>query len=404
MDRRETRVVDSQRQAKSSLGIAVAFMAAAAVTAVADLSIGVWLPLHLFLVGGLLSAISGATQLLAVTWSAAPAPPDRWAAVQRWSLACGAVLLAIGRESDLRAAVDLGALLVAIAMVVLGVDLLWIRARGTNERFRPAIDGYLMAVVWSLVAIGLGAMLALVDPGEWWPRVRAAHLTIALFGLVGTVIAATLPYFVATQARLKMSPRATPGAMRALSTALSVSVAVAVIGLLVDRSALAALGYGLYAVCLLAGIALLPHIGRKQLDWAGPRLIQLAAGGAWWVAMTVVLCVDMAGTHRWGLGTAGEGSQPEGVIRALVLGGYAQILVGSLAYFGPVLRAGGHKQLSAGFALTRSVPSLIAGNVAAIAALLGNDVVTVVAAVVWTADLVIRAVVLVRGSRAPAAP
>ncbi|MFP5487244.1 MAG: hypothetical protein ACLGHQ_02930 [Acidimicrobiia bacterium] len=35
-----------------------------------------------------------------------------------------------------------------------------------------------------------------------------------MFGLIGLVIAATLPFFAATQVRTKMSPRATPTTMR----------------------------------------------------------------------------------------------------------------------------------------------------------------------------------------------
>lgn len=44
------------------------------------------------------------------------------------------------------------------------------------------------------------------------------------------------------------------------------------------------------------------------------------------------------------------------ILRILVLGGFAQILVASLAYPGPVLR-GGHDRLTAGFAFTRSSAS-----------------------------------------------
>ncbi len=39
---------------------------------------------------------------------------------------------------------------------------------------------------------------------------RAVHLTLNLFGLVGLVVAGTLPFFAATQVRARMSPRATP--------------------------------------------------------------------------------------------------------------------------------------------------------------------------------------------------
>lgn len=53
-----------------------------------------------------------------------------------------------------------------------------------------------------------------------------------------------------------------------------------------------------------------------------------------------------------------------------MIGGYAQILVASLAYLGPVLRGGGHRRLTEGFAITGSWPSLAAGNIAAVGALL----------------------------------
>ena len=86
--------------------------------------------------------------------------------------------------------------------------------------------------------------------------------------------------------------------------------------------------------------------------------MQLAAGLAWWAAMTVALAVA----------TIRE-TDDRAILQALVIGGFAQILVASLAYLGPVLRGGGHRRLTAGFAITRSWVSLAAGNAAALAAL-----------------------------------
>ena len=91
------------------------------------------------------------------------------------------------------------------------------------------------------------------------------------------------------------------------------------------------------------------------------------------------------------------------ILRALVIGGLAQILVASLAYLGPVLRGGGHRMLTAGFALTRSWISLAAGNVAAVAALAEQRTVLAVAMVVWLVDIATRTILLVAGRRAPAA-
>jgi hypothetical protein len=73
---------------------------ASVVAGITGLGDGWWLPLHLFVVGGLLSAVSATTQMLAVTWSAAPAPRPVVAAAQRWTLVVGATTLVVGRETD----------------------------------------------------------------------------------------------------------------------------------------------------------------------------------------------------------------------------------------------------------------------------------------------------------------
>jgi hypothetical protein len=84
-------VVIVHGQTRPTLALAAAFTLAAAVSAVVPHRTGAWLPLHLFLVGGLLAAVSGATQLLAVTWSAAVPPPAAPVRAQRALLAAGAL-------------------------------------------------------------------------------------------------------------------------------------------------------------------------------------------------------------------------------------------------------------------------------------------------------------------------
>ncbi len=54
------RVRVAQRQARLTLAMAAVYTATAPIAALAPHRTGWWLPLHLFLVGGLLSAISGA--------------------------------------------------------------------------------------------------------------------------------------------------------------------------------------------------------------------------------------------------------------------------------------------------------------------------------------------------------
>jgi hypothetical protein len=176
-----------------------------------------------------------------------------------------------------------------------------------------------------------------------------------------------------------MSSRATPAMMRATCAVLAVATAVTAVGHLEAAPIIAAGGLVAYALGLVAVAAMLPIYARKGVSWAGPRVVQLVAGLAWWVAMTGALAVmSLRGTHD------------RSVLQALVIGGFAQILVASLAYLGPVLRGGGHRRLSAGFAITRSWTSVAAGNTAALAALVGADRVLAVAVTVWFVDVAIR--------------
>jgi hypothetical protein len=383
------RVAEVHHQARRTLAVAGAFVAAGVTTAVLPEPGGTWLPLHLFLVGGLLSAISGATVLLAVTWSASPAPPRASATAQRWLLAGGAVGVAAGGEAANEALAVTGASAVGASLALLALHLLRIRSAAVTDRFAPAVDGYVTAVVLGAAGVALGGLLVTGGAGTRWLDVRAAHLTLNLYGLVGLVVAATLPWFVATQARTRMSPRATPDAVRAVLAALALATLTSAGGHLAGRPGVAAAGLVGYATGVVALLGLLPRIGRRQLAWAGPRLLMLGAGIAWWVGTTLALAsVALDGPGRQGP-----------VLRALAVGGLAQILVASLAYLGPVLRGGGHERLTAGFALTRSWPGLVLANVAAVCLAASWWRPAQVALVAWALDTAVRAIRLV-GSRA----
>jgi nitrite reductase (NO-forming) len=378
------RVAAVHVQTRRGLLVAAGFMLAAVVAVVTGS--GWWLPLHLFVVGGLLSAISTTTQMLAVTWSASPAPTPLVAGIQRWSLALGVVALVVGHERDVRWLFIAGGAAVVAAMAAL-VPILWsVRQEAVTARYGPAIVAYVAAVLLGAVGMSLGILLGTGNVGDRFAEVRGAHLVLNLFGLVGLVIAGTLPYFTATQVRSKMSRRATPTTMRATFLALAAATAIAAIGRIVDRPGVAAGGLIVYAIGLVVVAALLPVYGRRRLEWAGPRAVQLLAGLAWWTAMTVALAIATA-----------RRDDDRAILEALVIGGLAQILVASLAYLGPVLRGGGHQRLTAGFALTRSWLSLVAANVAALGILFGHDRIAAVALVVWAGDLVTRAALLLTG-------
>lgn len=381
------RVAAVHRQARPTLALALGFALAAPVLAVVPHEGGAWLPLHVFLVGAVLLAISGATQLLAVTWSSAPAPPGRAVATQRALLAVGAAGLTAVRALDgPRPLAAASGTAVLVALVLLGWLLVRIRSTATLDRFRPAIDAYLVAIALGSAGSTAGIVLASVSPGRFDVAVRDAHLTANLLGLVGLVVLGTLPSFLATQARTKLSPRASAARLRAVAGVAALLVVGATAAHLADRPRLAAACLVAYGVAVAGSAALWPSLRRRHLDWAGPRLVQLLAGVVWWV-----VAAGLFARAAW----RGE-PVPHEAIATLVVGAYAQILTGSLAYFGPVLRGGDHRDLTAGFGATRSWTVLAAANVAAVASLTGRWTVLAAALAVWAAVAAATAIALVR--------
>jgi nitrite reductase (NO-forming) len=382
------RVAVVHAQARRTLGLAVGFAAAAAVAIVVPHDTGLWLPLHLFLVGSLLLAISGATRLFVVTWSASEPASSGIVAVQRWLIAAGAAGLAVGREAGAPTAVlALSGLCVTAGLAVLGFLLVAEARTAKVQRFQPAVRYYLTAIAAGVVGTGLGAAMVTGRAG-----LRDAHLAVNLLGLVGLVIAGTLPFFVATQARTKMSSRATVGRLHANLVWLATSTTVAAIAAAVDGGHPGLVGVALaaYAAGLVHLATLLPRVGTKQLRWAGPRLVELGLGMCWWAGAVLAGAVRAFG---------GRDPFPERLVVALVVGGFVQILVASLAYLVPVLRGGGHQRLSTSFAATRSWTALVAANAAGLACLAGRPGTAAVALAVLAVDVVARRTYVIGGLR-----
>lgn len=170
----------------------------------------------------------------------------------------------------------------------------------------------------------------------------------------------------------------------------AVAVVVAVLGLSLELDAVAAAGFGGYALGLGLVLWLLPKPTRRQLEWAGPRLVGLWVGVLWWVVAVVAVTVDVV---------RGVGFFDRRWLYVVVVGGFAQILWGSLAYLLPVLRGGGPDQLGGGFAITRSWFGLACGNVATVGFAVDLPAVAVAGIVVWTLDTGVRALRVRLGAR-----
>jgi hypothetical protein len=388
------RVAAVHRQVRPTLLLAAGFALAAPVAAVVPHRTGPWLPLHLFLVGALLLAISGATQLFAVTWAAGPPAPDRLVGAQRLLLAGGAAGLALIREFGGSTTLLAGAgSAVAAALALLAVALRGIVRRAVQRRFDVTWRWYRSALAAGGAGVGLGVVLAAAGTtsGAGTTAIRDAHVVLNLLGLVGFVIAGTLPSFVATQARMRMSPRAGTGLQDGVRRGLATGLALAAAGGLAGQTRLSGFGLLVYAASLAALAGLLPRPGRRQLRWAGPRLLQLGCGLVWWFGSVLAMAVSLL---------LGDTLVPQGALLALVVGGYGQILVASLAYLGPVLRGGGHQRLAAGFAATASRWGLVLGNGAALALASGQRGLGATVLALWLLDTAWRArALLSRGTQ-----
>lgn len=369
------RVPLAQASARRSIGVGGLFVLAAAITALTGAGDGRWLPLHLFMAGALTAIIGGASTLFTVTWSAAPAPPATVMWVQRLLCAVGAVVVVSARVlewGDL--AFWTGAIVFIAGLVLLASVLLVTVRHGVKRRFDTAVAWYISALIAAVVAASVGGHLG---TGGFTVGLRNAHVTLNLLGFIGLITAGTLPSFIATVGRTKMSPRSSEPALRALLVAEVVGVSAAAIGFVTELRWAAVAGLGLYAAGLVFLGTRLPWPTRRSFGWAGPRLLALWFGLAWWTLAVAFAAVDTAQddlplADNWTL--------------VLVVAAYGQILWGALAYLLPVLQGPGHEALTRGFAAVRSWVGLIAVNVAGLAWAIDQPGAARVAVVVWLAD------------------
>jgi len=350
----DRRVPEAQAQARQGLALCLAFAAAAAVVVVADGDR--WSAVHLFVAGGLVSAFGGVSVLLAATWSAAPAPAPALGLAQRLAVALGAAGVVAGRElADSPGLTGAFGTVYALGLLGLAALLVDVVRHGSKRRFDPAVTGWAAGLVLAVLGTTAGVALA---SGRAEVDLRAVHLTTNLLGFLGFVIATTIPFFGSTVVRAKMNPWATPLAVNATTGLLGGGALLAVLGLASERAPLVRAGLVVHLLGVVATYAISPRPTARQLDWAGPRLVGLWAGGAWWLVAVGAAAVG------------GPAADPLGDrwYVVLVVGGYLQILWASLAYLLPMLRGGGHELLGRGFAATRSWVALAALQVAAGAA------------------------------------
>ena len=392
-ERRGRRVVASHGIARAAFRVAGVFAVVAVAWAIWVIWQGGswWGPLHSFLAGTVLMAIAGATQMFTITWAAAPAPRAVLANTQRWALIIGVGLVLAGMGLSAVWAVIGGAALVVAGLGLLAFSLWSAVHASLLRRFDLSARFYLLAIASGALGVVLGGVLASGSGGSMSVDLRLVHSHLNLVGLVGLTIVGTLPTILPTFAH----HRAVSGNEARVAWWLAVlAVAAIASGLWLGGPAV---GAGTVAAALslfLILIGVLARLGRRGLEGGLPYL-QVSTGSTW---LGIWALVDGIG-----LMTGSVPSEFSPWTAAVVTGGVAQVLLGSLAYLLPVL-AGPPPRLGRNLARTHAYPwlPLALANLGALAFVLGLPVVGAVAIVAWVGDFAGRLLRMEWPSRAQA--
>lgn len=328
------------------IGLAAAYVALAAVALFVPVSLrqGGWLPLHLALAGGAVTAIAGVMPFFsAAVASVSPAAPViRLAGVL--GVALGAAVVTAARvvstsDPSFGAISAVGGLvyLAGIAGVAAATLLPLRQALGTRRVILAVSYGA------ALAAIAIGASIATLFVGGWQPVVEAwdvlkpAHAWLNV-GSVSMVVAASLLHLLPTVAGARIGMERSG---RLVIVALSAGPFLVATGLATRSWAVAASGAltTLSGALLLAWYARGVHArrGRWSSDprWHGFALASLLAAVAWFV---VAIAIAAWGTVEGGASAAGW--RPSTFIVPLAVGWVVQALIGAWTHLVPAVGPG----------------------------------------------------------------
>lgn len=334
-----------------------------------------WGPIHAFLAGTVLLAISGAAQMFTITWSSTVPPGRVPVAAQRWLIVLGVGLALIGVTRGVPALTWIGGSAAVAGVVMLGALIRGAVRRSLLRRFDLSSHFYLTAVTAGAVGVSLGTLMGVGVTGTATPSVRPVHAHLNLVGFVGLTIIGTLPTLLPTTA---YSP-AVSGREAVFGWRLGVA-GVAAITLGLAWTPLVGLGTLLIATAggfVLAGILWrIKGHGRRNLAF-----VQLGLGTGWLLMWSFVDGLALVG---------GATMTPfSGWTGAVLLAGIGQVLAGSLAYLVPVLKGSPFPENRRVMESRPWLP-VVTLNAAGLALGAGLATTSVVMATIWAADFAMR--------------
>ncbi|MEO8571678.1 MAG: hypothetical protein ABI553_08235 [Chloroflexota bacterium] len=185
-----------------AIGIAVAFLAAAAVVMVLPPGArhGDWLPLHLAMAGGATVAIAGVMPFFIAALAAAPPSDARLRIAAVLACATGAISISVGVIAGISVVASVGGLVFVSGIALTAAVILGPLNHALGPSRGIVARGYLAA----LAQVGIGASVATLYVAGWppvvaaWAASKPAHAWLNLIGFVSLVIATTLLHFFPT--------------------------------------------------------------------------------------------------------------------------------------------------------------------------------------------------------------
>lgn len=320
------RVVESHDIARAAFASSLVFAVVAGAWSVYTLVVGGgwWGPLHAFLAGTTLLAISGASQMFTITWSSTVPPVRTAVVVQRRLLIGGVGAILTGVALEVPALVWMGGAAMVGGVVLLASMIHAAVRKSLLRRFDLSARFYLAGIASGAVGITLGTLMGAGVVVGAYPTVRLVHAHLNLVGFVGLTIIGTIPTLLPTTAHSRM---VTGGEAVVAWRIAWVGTAAILVGLWAPWAVGAgAIGIAVSGMLLLAGILRrLWGRGRHNLPF-----LQITLGTMWLIGWTL--------GDGWRVATTATMSPYSGWTAAVALAGVGQVLAGALGYLVPVLR------------------------------------------------------------------
>ncbi len=371
-------VVGSHAIARRALAAAGGFGLVALTWAVVVLITGGswWGPLHAFVAGTVLLAISGASQMFTITWATTSPPPPSVSTTQRLLIVIGVTLVLIGVPTSTAVMVWIGAAAVVGGIGTLALSIRAAVHRSLLRRFDLSARFYLVAFTAGAIGVTLGAFLGTGSTGSGYATARLVHSHLNLVGLIGLTIVGTIPTFLPTTAH----HRSVSGREAVVAWWLCAAGAAAMTAGLTGSSVMVGAGTvlaGTGAALILGGIVgRLWSKGRRE-----PLFLQISAGVTWLIVWAMVDGIGLM---------AGRADVPfSGWTAAAVVAGVGQVLLGSLGYLTPVL-LGPPPGIRAQWMTRWPVIPLAVPTIAGLALVSGWTVMAVTAVALWIGDFLTR--------------